>query len=150
MFDDYQVDNGSSWNTEYWGHRDFWRLFFSDFCCVYQLKKIGLDFQPQLMICVYAMFKVLSVTQWQIPLTVILSEVSLCSVTLGGVDRGRHCSCCFPQWGFSFPSSQYYYCYTSHYLLRRGQKINSNIVFGNFNQQCCKSELVLSFSLLGE
>ena len=70
-------------------------IIFSDFCCVYQLnfKKIGLDFQPQLMICVYAMFKVLSVTQWQIPLTVILSEVSLCSVTLGGVDRGRHRSC---------------------------------------------------------
>ena len=45
------------------------------------------------MICVYAMFKVLSVTQWQIPLTVILSEDSLCSVTLGGVDRGRHRSC---------------------------------------------------------
>ena len=53
---------------------------------MFQLKKIGLEFQPQLMICVYAMFKVLSVTQWQIPLTVILSEVSLCSVTLGGVD----------------------------------------------------------------
>ena len=34
------------------------------------------------------MFKVLSVTQWQIPLTVILSEVIQCSVFLGGVYRG--------------------------------------------------------------
>ena len=73
----------------------FGDYFFRFLLCVSTYKiKIGLDFQPQLMICVYAMFKVLSVTQWQIPLTVILSEVSLCSVTLGGVDRGRHCSCC--------------------------------------------------------
>ena len=102
----------------------FGDYFFSDFCCVYQLKKIGLDFQPQLMICVYAMFKVLSVTQWQIPLTVILSEVIQCSrrcVYLeGGTAAAAHSEVS------PFPPHNTMYCYTTY--LGGGKKSTATLL----------------------